>query len=68
MSSCSGLALLLDSDSLMVLELDLWFGRYSCDRSRQRRLRKMVKVKQATVSLLGNENVSLLLIETGDST
>ena len=53
---------MLDSDSLIVLELDLQFRRYSCDRSRQRRLRKMVKVIQATVSLLGDENMSLLLV------
>ena len=53
---------MLLSDSLIVLKLDLQFGRYSCDRSRQRRLRKTVRVKQAMVSLLGNEDVSLLLV------
>ena len=62
MSGCSGSVLSLLSDSLIVLGLDLWFRRYSCDRSRQRRLKKTVKVKQAIVSLLGDENVSLLLV------
>ena len=62
MSSCSGSVLLLLSDLLIVLELDLQFRRYSCNGSRQRRLRKTVRAKQAMVSLLGDENVSLLLV------
>ena len=62
MNGLSGSVLSLDNDSLMVLELDLRFGRYSCDGSRQRRLRRTARAKQATVSLLGDENMSLLLV------
>ena len=62
MSGLSGSVLSLDKDSLMVLELGLQFGRCSCDGSRKKRLRRTAKVKQVTVSLLGNVNRSLLLV------
>ena len=39
----------------MVLELAYRFGQYSLPGSRQIRLRMMTKAKQATVSLLDDE-------------
>ena len=51
-----------------MLELDLWFRLYGFGGNRQNRLRKMAKEKQAMVSLLDDENMSLLLVGTGDST
>ena len=59
---------MVDSDSLMVLELSCLLGDSSHLGRIQRMLRKMAKAKQAMVLPEDNENVSLLLVGTGDST